>query len=53
MDGHRITLLREIAKIITVIFIRNAQCPFLNMIYSMIHGSVIKRPHKWTVAKVG
>ena len=48
MDGHRIALHQEITKIISVIFIRNAQCPFMNMIYSMICGSIIKHPHKWT-----
>ena len=42
MDGHRIALLQEITKIISMIFIRNAQCPFMNMIYSMIYGSIIK-----------
>ena len=53
MDGHRIAQLQEVTKIISVIFIRNAQCPFMNMIYSMICGSIIKHPHKLTVAKVG
>ena len=52
MDGHRIALLQEITKIISMIFIRNAQCPFMNMIYSMIYGSIIKHPHKWAVAEV-
>ena len=52
MDGHGIALLQEITKIISVIFIRNAQCPFMNMIYSIIHGSIIKHPHEWAVAKM-
>ena len=52
MDGHRIALLQEITKIISVFFMRNAQSPFMNMIYSIIHGPIIKHPHKWAVAKM-
>ena len=52
MDWHRLRLLQEKTKIVLVIFVCNAQCPFMNMICSMIQSSIIEHPNKRTVAEM-
>ena len=52
MDWHRFRSFQKKTKIILIILVFDAQCPFANMIYSMIQRSILERANKRTVAEM-